>query len=123
MPSKAFVIVAHGSRLRESNEEIETLVEAVQERSPEIRVSTAFLEFAKPTLADRIDGLTKAGIWDISVFPYFLGTGVHVSNDIPKILADKRSQYRGHQISIHLLSHLGADPDLLTLLVGKAASL
>lgn len=92
---KALIILAHGSRRQESNQEIITLaneVEIVAGNEYKI-IEPAYLEIVEPTLLQSIDQVVKAGITNITVLPYFLNSGNHVKRDIPAIIETATEKY------------------------------
>ena len=105
---KALVIVAHGSRRSESNEEVRELscqlAGELGDAFPVIEVG--FLELAEPLIPEALERAIAAGATEISVFPYFLSAGRHVVTDVPdevKIVQDKYPH-----LNIKMLTHLGA---------------
>ena len=109
---KALVVVAHGSRRAASNEEVGELAcqlaGLVADEFPIVGVG--FLELAEPLIPDSLEKVIAQGASEICVFPYFLSAGRHVVTDVPnevKIVQDKYPE-----ISIKMLTHLGALPDL-----------
>ena len=92
---KALVIIAHGSRREESNHEIEYLTNEVRnlvKNEFEI-VEYSFLEMAKPLLIDTIENVISKEASEITIFPYFLNSGVHIKNDIPHIVEKMREKH------------------------------
>ena len=92
---KALIILAHGSHKQESNQEIENLtndVRALIKKEFDI-VDYAFLEIAKPSLINSIENVVSKNISEITIFPYFLNSGVHIKNDIPNIVKNARSKH------------------------------
>ncbi len=89
------IILAHGSRRQESNQEIVTLVDKVKSISKNEYdiIEHAYLEIAKPDLPQCIDQLIKNGAKNVTVFPYFLNSGNHVKRDIPAIIEKAVSKY------------------------------
>ena len=111
------LIVAHGSRRNESTEEIEALARAVGEHPDNGYASTAFafLELAKPSIGEAIDGCIERGATRISVLPYFLTVGTHVAFDIPAILEERQEQYP--HVDIVQLDYIGKSGDMQGLLI------
>jgi sirohydrochlorin ferrochelatase len=104
----ALLIVAHGSRKKESNDEVIQLardLDAIEE-SPFDRVLCAFNQFSGPTVDDQIAELAGQGITDITVLPYFIAAGSHVVTDIPERVDQARERYPA--IRFNLAQHLGA---------------
>jgi sirohydrochlorin ferrochelatase len=102
------LIVAHGSRRAESNDEVRHLAARVSDlRSPGIdHVETAFLELAQPSIPEGLGRCVALGAREIVVFPYFLAAGTHVAQDIPEAVAAFMEQYP--DIKIRLARHVGA---------------
>lgn len=92
---KALIIIAHGSRREESNQEVTRLTDKVREQSDEAFhiIRHAFLELAEPDLLSVIDELNQKNIDDITIMPYFLNSGNHVRQDIPALLEAAEKQY------------------------------
>ena len=84
----ALLLIAHGSRKAEANEEIARLAERVEHRGAGdySAVQAAFLELAEPDICAGIDCLVERGADEIVVVPYFLARGRHVARDIPEEL-------------------------------------
>lgn len=105
---KALLIVAHGSRSTGSNDEVCRVAERIGD-VPEPAfdlVAYAFLELASPKVDAAIAKLAEEGAVEITVFPYFLGGGTHVANDVPRIIEAARKTYP--EIHFDILPHLGA---------------
>jgi len=104
---KALIIAAHGSRKKESNLEVASLVESVSEKlkkSFEI-VDYAFLQMADPLLASKIDELVQKGATKIVIFPFFIGSGSHILFDIPELVRQAQSTH--NHVEFKLTRHLG----------------
>ena len=84
----ALIILAHGSRRHESNQEIETLAKEVKKIAGNEYdvIEYAYLEIAVPTLLQSIESVVNRGVSDITVLPYFLNSGNHVKRDIPAMI-------------------------------------
>lgn len=117
--SGAVLLVAHGSRVPASNVEIEALAESLARRlGPEVTVTHAFLELARPPIPEAIDDLAGRGVRRIVLIPYFLSAGRHVGEDIPAIVADARRRHPA--LDVEITAHFGAGsavPDLLVEMV------
>ena len=101
------MITTHGSRKKESNDEIFKLAKKVTGlRSHDFAsVSAAFIQFTEPLLPDEIEKLAARGAEKIIVFPYFIGAGSHVMRDIPDIIYDACEAYP--EIRFSVTAHLG----------------
>ncbi len=80
------VLLAHGSRDPEWSRPFERIAASVEKKLPAVAVALAYLEHG-PSLAEAIAMLVAKGAGAIRVVPVFLGTGGHVKDDIPKLVA------------------------------------
>ncbi len=116
---KALLIVAHGSRRKESNEEVRRLAIRVSENAGPAfdLVTSAFLEISSPQIDSAVADLVTDGATEIKVFPYFLAAGTHVVNDIPKLIEEERANFP--KVHFEFLPHLGALQGISTLIVNQ----
>jgi sirohydrochlorin ferrochelatase len=117
---RALLLVAHGSRRQASNDEVQQLSVALQTRLSGRfgHIACAFLELAEPSIPDAIQTCIDDGATQISILPYFLAAGRHVTEDIPAIVEAKKSV--NPDVDIRLLSYLGAADGLIELLAAAA---
>jgi len=117
MSVQALIIVAHGSRVRASNDEIRLLAAALATRIADRyqHTAVAFLELADPSIGAAIDAAVATGAREIVVLPYFLAAGKHVTRDIPAIVQERQAAYPA--VTIRLADYLGKLPGLVELLV------
>lgn len=117
---KALLLVAHGSRRKQSNDEVVLLADKLRNNCSQQYniVNAAFLELAEVLIPDGIKQCIDEGASSIVVLPYFLNSGRHVVEDIPKILNDCTALYP--EINISLASHLGASSLMMDLLIASA---
>jgi sirohydrochlorin ferrochelatase len=118
---RVLLLVAHGSRRQASNDEVQQLRTTLQIKLRDRfeYVGCAFLELAEPSIPDAIQTCIDDGATGISVLPYFLAAGRHVTEDIPAIVQTKKNQYP--DIDIRILPYLGAAAGLIDLLAAAAA--
>ena len=117
---KALLLVAHGSRRAESNDEIANLAGRLAARASgrfDI-VEHAFLEIAEPFIPDGIELCLQKGAQSVSVLPYFLARGTHVVVDIPAQVAIKQKEYP--DMDIHITPYLGTFDELPEVLLKLA---
>ncbi|MFT4650406.1 MAG: sirohydrochlorin ferrochelatase [Polaribacter sp.] len=117
------IVLAHGSRREQSNEEIRELTRNIACHSDNTYAATecAFLEIAQPSIPDVIDKCIAQGATSIVALPYFLSDGNHVATDIPKIFNQKKAQYP--DVNMELKDYVGKAPEMLSLVVDRALSL
>lgn len=118
----ALLLVAHGSRVEESNEEIRRLTASLRAVAGAHfdAVECAFLELAEPSIPDGIQRLIDAGAGHVTVLPYFLAAGRHVSEHIPAQVDAKRAEHPA--VAIEITRYFGtaeAIPHLLLSLASK----
>ncbi len=103
----ALLIVAHGSRWEQSNEEIQRLAESIgqKQESKYALIYAAFLEIAEPTISQGLQFCANQNMNEIIVFPYFLAAGRHVMQDIPEEV--NVFQQKNPQISIRIVDYFG----------------
>jgi len=116
---KTMLVVAHGSRRAESNDEVRALALQLHAQAREFDVvSCAFLELAEPSIPDGLRNAIAAGACEVVVVPYFLSAGRHVVTDIPNEVDVVRAEHP--HITITLAPYLGAAPELADLLLKQA---
>lgn len=118
---KALVITAHGSRKKESNDEILRLAQKVKQlRTHDFdSVSAAFIQFTEPLLPSEIEKLAARGAEKIIVFPYFIGAGSHVIKDIPDIIYDASETHPDIRFSV--TAHLGGIDGIEHLVIDEVS--
>jgi sirohydrochlorin ferrochelatase len=116
---KALLIVAHGSRRKDSNDEVRRLADRIRENAgPNFAfVTSSFLEISSPQVDSAIADLADEGVTEITVFPYFLAAGTHVFSDIPKIIEEEKENHP--LIHFEILPHLGALQGISTLILSQ----
>jgi len=119
---KALLIVAHGSRREESNDEIRALTKTLATQVTEHfdLVDSAFLELASPLIPDGIQSLVDRGAQHVQILPYFLARGTHVADDIPAEVA--KAQAVNPSITMALSQYLGASAAMPNMLRDIAVS-
>ena len=118
---KALLLVAHGSRRKQSNEEVVMLAARLKSRSDQYDIVHAgFLELADTLIPDGIRKCVDDGATSIVVLPYFLNSGRHVIEDIPGIVDDTRPLYPA--VDIRVAPHVGASELMMDALIASAGA-
>ena len=114
--AKQLLIVAHGSRREDSNEEVRTLAKKVSSNLQLLAddVVVAFLEITSPSIGTTIDNCFNRGTDEVVVLPYFLSSGNHVVNDLPRELENALAKWPGKVITT--LPHIGASDEMVNLI-------
>lgn len=108
------ILVAHGSRLEQTRDELFSVADQVQPLIPaSCQIHVAFLELSAPLLVDMLAEICKEKPDTVYILPYLLASGRHLLADIPLCIEKTMVQYRN--IKIVLLPHLGLNPTLPSL--------
>ena len=114
--SKAILLIAHGSRQAQANDDLHELAGRLAERGDVPIVEPAFLELAEPDIEAGGDRCVARGASRVLMIPYFLAAGVHLLRDLA---AARDALGRRHPSVEFLLGPaLGPDP-LLDRLVAE----
>ncbi len=119
---KALLLIAHGSRRKQSNDEVFALAERLRNNCSEQYniIHAGFLELADVLIPDGIKKCADDGATEIIVLPYFLNSGRHVVEDIPNIVNETIPHYP--DVDIKIAQHLGASDLIIDLLITTANS-
>ncbi len=117
---KTLLIIAHGSKREQSNEEVRQLVVSLRQAENNYdRITCAFLELATPSIPDSLKQAISQGASSITVMPYFLAAGRHVAIDIPERVAAIKELHP--EVEISITPHLGLAPEMVELVLDQAA--
>jgi len=111
------LLIDHGSRRAESNQQVEDMAARVQRLRPAALVAAAHMEIATPDLATAFAALVSQGAKRIVILPYFLSDGRHLTQDIPSLAATAAEKYPGITYSIG--AALGPHDALAALLLER----
>ncbi|MDT8385141.1 MAG: CbiX/SirB N-terminal domain-containing protein [Gammaproteobacteria bacterium] len=116
----ALLIISHGSRRAQSNDEVVQLCQLVSEHveGDFDLVRAAFLELASPSIPEGIKRCVDDGAECVTIVPYFLAAGRHVAEDIPSIVNAARVEFPETMLSI--APHLGAFEGMARMLAEVA---
>jgi len=118
----SLLLIAHGSRRAESNDEIRSLTEKLRTLAGAeySTITCAFLELAEPSIEASIDALVAEGEREILCVPYFLARGAHVASDIPEALT--AATVKHPEVRFSVSDYLGAAEQVPNLLMDLARS-
>lgn len=89
------LLIDHGSRRAESNQQLENMAARVRRLRPGAVVTAAHMEIAAPDLATAFATLVGQGAKRIVILPYFLSDGRHLTQDIPALAASAGANHPG----------------------------
>jgi sirohydrochlorin ferrochelatase len=117
-PPTALLLIAHGSRRRAANADLDHLAEQFRARGPYPVVETSFLELTEPTIAQGGAACVRQGARRVVLVPYFLSAGVHVREDLAA--AQQELAARFPEVDFRLAEPLGRHPLLLEVVADRA---
>ena len=87
------ILFAHGSRNPAWRKPFDRLLKDIKKRAKrgECHAILAFGEFMTPGLVQAARTLAAAGVKQAVIVPLFLGGGLHVRGDLPKLAAEARA--------------------------------
>ncbi|MBI3582833.1 MAG: precorrin-8X methylmutase [Nitrospinae bacterium] len=112
---KGVLVIAHGSRRDEANQQVLTLVKRLRDYFQTDMFEGAFMELASPSIKDGIKTLSEKGIEELIVSPFFLFIGMHYSKDVPALIREAIEEIDG-RIGFKMLKPVGMHPEIFDLL-------
>jgi sirohydrochlorin cobaltochelatase len=97
---RAIILFAHGARDPQWSRPFQQLVAELGELLPGERIVLAFLELMHPSLPECAASLHGEGVRGLRVVPVFLGSGGHLKDDLPKLVAEIHRRFADLQITV-----------------------
>lgn len=114
---RAILLVDHGSRRPEANEQLAAVAALVAARVPDAIVRVGHMDLATPDIAEAFADCVAAGASEILVHPYFLGPGNHTAHDIPRLV---RAAAQSHpEVVVRISEPLGLHPKLVDVILDR----
>ena len=115
--SSAILLIAHGSRRSEANQDLVRIAEQLRPRVAEEIVEIAYLELAEPTIPQGLARCVEQGATTVRMLPYFLSAGAHVTEDLAEFRADF---LRTHpDVDCQVCPPLGLHPRIIDVLLDR----
>lgn len=114
--SQAILLIAHGSRNPQANQDLVWLAEELRERGFPL-VEPSYLELAPPDILTGGRACVAKGATEVLMVPYFLAAGVHVREDLTEAQAALSQEFP--QVAFKLAGHLGRHPSMVDLVVSR----
>jgi sirohydrochlorin ferrochelatase len=117
----AFLLIDHGSRRAEANVLLDEVVALVRHRlGPQAVVEPAHMEIAEPTIAQGFARCVAQGATAIVAHPFMLAPGRHVSEDLPRLLAQAAATHQG--VRFVMADSLGAHSGVIDAVVDRCCA-
>jgi sirohydrochlorin ferrochelatase len=116
-PNTAVLLIAHGSRRAEANDDLVQLAKLVADRGRYQIVEVSYLELAEPSIPQGGRNCVNRGASIVLMMPYFLSAGVHVVNDLQAMRSDLANQFP--QVEFVLCPHLGLHPLMAEIVLDR----
>jgi sirohydrochlorin ferrochelatase len=117
--STAVLLIAHGSRRAEANEDLLRLAEQVRARSDFACVQPSYLELADPSIPAGGAMCIAAGARRVLMLPYFLSAGSHVVEDLERYRGQLAAAHPG--VEFTLCPPLGLHPLIVDVVLARLA--
>jgi sirohydrochlorin ferrochelatase len=116
----AILLVDHGSRRAEANEQLEQIARLIRAREPDRIVVAAHMEIAAPSIAEGIATCVTAGAHHIVVHPYMLAPGRHSKTDIPALATAAAKEHPN--VTVTISEPLGLHEKLIEVILERVTT-
>ncbi|MBT8469888.1 MAG: cobalamin biosynthesis protein CbiX [Deltaproteobacteria bacterium] len=117
----AVLLIDHGSRRAAANALLDEVAALVKRRlGPESIVEPAHMEIAEPTIADRFARCVEQGATAVVVHPFMLAPGRHVTEDLPRLVAEAAARHQGVRFS--MAAPLGSHSGVIDAVIERCQS-
>lgn len=120
------LLVGHGSKKPYNKELIEKTANMMSEKSEDYLIRSAFMSINEPSIEEVLEQFKHDQIDSLIVVPLFLADGVHISEDIPRILGLASGEKKGTflhgsgSIPLYYADPIGNNPMLADLMLESA---
>jgi sirohydrochlorin ferrochelatase len=116
---RAILLIDHGSVKPEANHMLSCVGNLLQRMvGSAVLVRHAHMELAEPSISHGFASCVSDGATDVTVFPYMLSPGKHVTRDIPRLVAEAAAPFP--QVSYRVTAAFGVDEKLAELIAQRA---
>lgn len=117
----AVLLIAHGSRNREANDDLRELARRIEGRGIYSIVEPSFLELAEPDIVTGGSNCVVRGASRVLMVPYLLSAGVHLQRDLTAARDELSRRHPG--VRFKLGPALGPHPLLDALVMERISEL
>ena len=118
-PTSAVLLIAHGSRRDEANQDLVRLAELVRARGEYPLVEIAYLDVVEPTIPQAARRCVEQGARRVLMLPYFLSAGSHVEEDLQRYRRELEAAYP--DVVFRLCPPLGLHPGVVDVVFARLA--
>jgi precorrin-8X/cobalt-precorrin-8 methylmutase len=111
------LLLGHGSPVREANQVLKEVACSIEASGGYARVQPAFLQFEEPDFLAALDIIVRDGAEEVIIAPYFLYTGSHIRNDLPRLVHSARKKYP--RLTLTVAPTLGFHPKLVDVAIER----
>ena len=116
MSDTSLLLIGHGSRRREGNQEILHFTAQWRERHPAWRIEVCFIEHADVLLNEGLDRAAR-GARRVIAIPFILNAAGHVKMELPAAIEAARRRHPG--VHFDCVRHLGMGREIFGVLKGR----
>jgi len=113
----AVLLIAHGSRRAEANDDLVRLAEIMREKRVYPIIERAYLELAEPTIDAAAEKCVAAGATCVKMLPYFLSAGAHVTEDLERHRRELAARFP--HVVFDLCPPLGLHPLMIAIVMDR----
>ena len=119
MKKEIWLLIGHGSRDQESNEEFLTLVSDLRRKRTGQQIDAAFVELAEPNMKTVLESYGDPLPKKVWILPLLFFAAGHSKTEIPEVIREAR--LRSPHVEFHYGSPLGIHPILLDIVHERVA--
>ncbi|PKM55570.1 MAG: hypothetical protein CVV00_03365 [Firmicutes bacterium HGW-Firmicutes-5] len=116
---KGLMILAHGSKVDETDQIMTKYLEAVSASVNYDQVEKAYLQMMLPSVEMAFLKFHEMSVRDLTILPFFIFNGNHIRMDIPAKLEEMTQLYP--EVKIRLLENIGFDQKMADLIIERVA--
>ena len=117
IPCVVVLLIAHGSRRAEANDDLVKLAELVSAKRLYSFVEVSYLEITSPTILEGGRTCVARGATKVLMLPYFLSAGVHVVMDLEEVRQKLTAEFS--HVEFVLCPHLGLHPLMADIVLDR----
>lgn len=116
--SEAVLLVDHGSRRAEANALLHQVAALVKQRlGAGSIVEPSHMEIAAPTIAQGFARCVEQGATTVVIHPFMLAPGRHVTDDLPRLVAEAAQPHVG--VAFAMAAPLGSHAGIIDAVIDR----